>query len=579
MHAPHGEQQFTFALMRNQYNRINGQLGIWLPLLFALVLVIGLFIGMRLQSASPSPMVEAPVSDEVLTFGQGRVEELLRYIEAKYVDEVDREELIRQAINEVLRNLDPHSNYIPAEELQEINEQLEGNFDGIGIEFMVLDDTIVVVAPLSGGPAEAVGVQAGDKIVMIEDSTVAGQQLSNRDIVSLLRGEKGTPVNIGVRRPGENSLLRFNIKRDEIPMHSVDVAYMLDEQTGYVKINRFSATTYEEFVQALEQLVEKKGMRDLVLDLRGNPGGYLQQATNMLSQLFQERGKLLVYTEGRSVNRTEYETSGRAFYSLGDVVVLIDEGSASASEIVAGAVQDHDRGVIIGRRSFGKGLVQEQYPLSDGSALRLTVARYYTPSGRSIQRPYENPEDYEMDMLHRLEEGELSTGNLPLPDSIQKYYTDNGHVVYGGGGIMPDIYIPLDTTLLDEEYILLRQHIPAFIFREATENRQQYANTDLDRFRHQFRVDDALYNKFLVYARQHGQEDLPEETPRLRREIKRYLKARLAKQLFGDEGFFTVWNQDDEMVAKALEVLNQPNPLAAARTSSGDFSRQAKMNR
>lgn len=545
---------------------------ILLPLLFALTLVGGLFIGMRLQSEA-GPVLVRPMDDDAVFLGSdSRVEEILRYIDAKYVDSVDREALIRTAIRSVLDRLDPHSNFISKEDLQAINEQLEGNFDGIGVEFMMLDDTLVVVTPLSGGPAEAVGVQAGDKIVMIEDSLIAGTEIEEADIVNMLRGEKGSQVNIKVRRPGEADLIPFTIERDEIPVFSVDASYMLDEKTGYIKVNRFTATTYDEFMKGLERLVDEEGMEDLVLDLRGNPGGYLHQATNLLSQLFTERGKLLVYTQGRNVSRVDYESTGRAFFDIDDVTVLIDEGSASASEIVAGAIQDQDRGVIIGRRSFGKGLVQEQYPLSDGSALRLTISRYYTPSGRSIQKPYdqENPDAYNHDFVDRLENGELvdSGANGVGQDSSEAFYTDNGYVVYGGGGISPDVFIPFDTLLLNETYLRYRNQVPNFVFRLLEEAAGQFATYEAnpELFAAEFEPQRQVIDQFIAYARE--QADLPEPAPRVRRELARFIKARLAKQLYNNEAFFRVWNQQDPMVQRALELMQKPNPLATARDDS-----------
>jgi carboxyl-terminal processing protease len=544
-------------------------LSILLPLLFALTLVGGLFIGMRLQSEA-GPVLIRPVDDEAVFIGSdSRVEEVLRYIDAKYVDSVDREKLVRTAIRSVLDRLDPHSNFISKEDLQAISEQLEGNFDGIGVEFLMLDDTLVVVTPLAGGPAEAVGVQAGDKIVMIEDSIIAGVNIAETEIVNMLRGEKGSEVTVKVRRAGEPDLLPFTIVRDEIPVYSVDAAYMLDERTGYVKINRFTATTYDEFMAGLERLVDQEGMKNLVLDLRGNPGGYLHQATNLLSQLFTERGKLLVYTQGRNVSRVDYESTGRAFYDIGDVAVLIDEGSASASEIVAGAIQDQDRGIIIGRRSFGKGLVQEQYPLSDGSALRLTISRYYTPSGRSIQKPYdrEDPEAYDYDFVHRLENGSLmeAEANGIGQDSSEAYYTDNGYVVYGGGGISPDVFVPFDTLLLNETYLRYRNQVPNFVFRLLEDRSAEFAeyagNPDL--FIDSYQPPREVVDQFIAYAR--AQAELPQPDSRVRRELALFLKARLAKQLFDNEAQYRVLNQRDTMVQRALEFMREPNPLAAAR--------------
>lgn len=543
-------------------NQENNTIGakVWLPLAFAVVLIGGMFIGMRLQSAAP-PMVVERGSATGNSVGQGKIEELIRYIEAKYVDDVDRDELIQEAINEILGKLDPHSNYFTAEELQEATEQLEGSFDGIGVEFMVVDDTIVVVSPLAGGPSEAVGILAGDKIISVEDSIIAGLELTNRDIVNFLRGERGSEVRIGIKRGNESRVRNFNVTRDKIPMNSVDISYMLDEKTGYIKVNRFSATTYEEFMQGLEKLVEEKDMEDLVIDLRHNPGGYLQQATNILSQLFKDKDKLLVYTEGRAVSRNDYESSGKAFFDVDDIVVLIDEGSASASEILAGAIQDHDRGIIVGRRSFGKGLVQEQYKLRDGSALRLTVARYYTPSGRSIQKPYNDLDKYNEDVIARYESGELTEADKMSIQDSTKYYTADGHVVYGGGGLFPDVFVPIDTNLFSDTYLLLRQYIPEFTFGYVENNNQEFSEFTLEKFAERYTVSNGLFNDFMGYVKSKGLEEALPNLNQVKSELKLLIKARIARQLFGDEGFFTILNAEDEMVRKALEILKEPDPL------------------
>ena len=539
------------------------KLSIWLPLLFAIVLVTGMLLGMRMQSNMPKLVVEqeAPGPEGI---GQGKIEEILRYVEAKYVDAIDKEALTQEVIDDLLSRLDPHSNYISAEELQAVNEQLKGNFDGIGVEFMVLDDTIVVVTPLAGGPSETAGILSGDRIVQIADSTIAGVGMDSDDIIKMLRGEKGTDVQIGILRGKETKLRQFTVTRDEIPMNSVDVAYMLDTNTGYIKVNRFSATTYEEFMKALEELVENQGMEDLVLDLRHNPGGYLQQATNMLSQLFKEKDKLLVYTEGDAVSRSEYTSTGRNFFDVEDIVVLIDEGSASASEIVAGAIQDHDRGVIIGRRSFGKGLVQEQYKLRDGAALRLTVARYYTPSGRSIQKPYDDPEAYEHEMYDRYETGEMEAARNMLIQDSTEYYTDNGRIVYGGGGIMPDVFVPIDTLSLDEDYLTLRQYVPQYVFRYLGEaaDPAALAEQGLDRFIATFTVDDAMLQGLITYAEEHGD---PLAAAELSEPARHMLKARIAKQLFEDEGYYKVWNMEDAMVKEALKAIARSTSLTASQ--------------
>ncbi len=539
----------------------------WMPLLIALALVVGMLIGMELQTATPTVIISDSMNSSKSNYGQGKIEELIRYIEAKYVDEVDRDALVQQAIDNILGTLDPHSNYISAEQLKDVNDQLEGNFDGIGVEFLIVEDTVVVVAALAGGPSEAVGIIAGDKIVEVEGTAIAGKEKSNRDIVNLLKGEKGSAVKIGVLR-GSNPLVQdFSIVRDEIPMHSIDVSYMADQKTGYIKLNRFSATTYEEFMTGVEKMIEEDGMEDLIIDLRHNPGGYLKQATNILSQLFKDKEKLLVYTKGRTVNRDDYESTGRPFFDVGDITVLIDEGSASASEILAGAIQDHDRGVIIGRRSFGKGLVQEQYKLRDGSALRLTVARYYTPSGRSIQKPYDNVENYDNDMQARYESGELSSADSMMVGDSTEYFTADGNVVYGGGGISPDVFVPIDTVLLNKDYIALRQHASQFAFRYFDQHPELKDSeyNQLDRFKNEYEVNNQMLNEFLAYAREKDLKISDRAFRAVNKEIKRLLKARVAKHLFGDEGFYSVWNDGDYMVRKALEVLQLSDPITTTK--------------
>lgn len=538
---------------------------IWMPLLLGVAAALGILVGTKLPNNNPTVIIESEARESMpQTLGQGKVEELLRYIEAKYVDDVDRDKLVEEAIDNIIKQLDPHSNYITAEQLQQVNEQLEGNFEGIGIEFLILDDTITVVSPLSGGPSETVGVLAGDKIVQIEDTLVVGDNITNRDVIDRLRGEKGSKVTIGVLRGDETEVRDFVITRDKIPMHSVDAGFMLDNKTGYIKINRFSATTYEEFMKQLEDLSENQNLKDLVIDVRHNPGGYLQQATNILSQLFREKSKLLVYTEGRTVSRNEYETTGRNFFEVDKVAVLIDEGSASASEILAGAIQDHDRGVIIGRRSFGKGLVQEQYNLKDGAALRLTVARYYTPSGRSIQKPYDDLDSYDRDVIDRYESGELlEEEKTAVEDSTEFYTINEKRIVYGGGGIQPDIFVPLDTIAMNDYYLDLRQHVPAFVFPYMQENGAQYGEMNLEQFKQDFRVNGAVLDDFLQFAYEKGvTEDATRLLP-IRNEINRFLKARIAKHLYGDEGFYSVWTEQDDVVREALEAIEDENLLRA----------------
>jgi len=535
---------------------------IWTPVLFALTLAAGLFIGYKLRSSAPLIMSGGENGG-----GGGRVEELLRFIEARYVDEAEQDQLYETAINAVLGELDPHSSYIPADELRALNESMEGNFDGIGIEFLVVDDTITVVSALADGPSATAGLMPGDQIIMVEDSVVTGVNAFGIDPASLMRGVSGTDVNVTVKRAGETALREFRITRAPIPVYSVDAAYNLSETTSYVKINRFSATTYDEFVKALEENMEKGGTRNLIIDLRDNPGGYLQQATKMLSQLFPQKGQLLVYTQGRNSRRVEYKTNGRAFYNVQNVAVLIDEGSASASEIMAGAVQDRDRGVIVGRRSFGKGLVQEQYPLSDGSALRLTVARYYTPSGRSIQRSYEEGEDdYRSDLGRRYDSGELTGGSEAAQDSSELFFTNSGHPVYGGGGITPDYFVPLDTSLNNQAFLRLRQQVPAYLFEYVRAHPEVNNYQDVADFNDNFRLrlDDILPG---LRRRATADYDEPLGTlpARLRPELSLFFRARLARQLFGNSAFFEVLNEEDEIVLEALRLMELQDPMAEAR--------------
>lgn len=549
-------------------NNNNGRTGgVWLPLILSATLAMGLFIGFRLSGNTPF----ISRTGEGSGFNQDRVEEVLRYIDVRYVEGQDREKLTRTAIRSVLDELDPHSNFFPVEDIQALKDQMDGDFDGIGIEFMIVEDTIVVVSPVSGGPSEAVGIMSGDKIIMIEDSLVAGPTAKDVDPTKLLRGASDTKVSIKVKRVGQEKLLPFTITRAAIPMHSMDAAYMLDEKTAYIKLNRFSGTTYTEFMNALESLVKEDNAEDLILDLRENPGGYLDHATKLLSQFFEERGKLLVYTKGANSPRKDYKSNGQAFFRLGNVVVLINGGSASASEIVAGAVQDQDRGIVIGQRSFGKGLVQEQYDLSDGSALRLTVARFFTPSGRSIQRPYENGEEaYRKELDRRYESGELVGTNEVAKDSSLIYHTASGYEVYGGGGITPDVFVPVDTTFYQQDYLLLRQQIPAYVIRYVEQHPELKAYKGFEDFESNFQPDDQILESLQQAAQKLLGEDhtvnVPDK-PKLRQALKQFFRARTAKQLYGGDYLYRIMNQDDEFVNKALEVLKVENPLAEARAT------------
>lgn len=529
-----------------------------LPIIFAAVLALGMLLGQRLPR--PDALVKFTNHPNSSAGFAGAFDEIIRYIEAKYVDTIETSALKTRAINHLLQQLDPHSVYISAEEFKLVEDDMTGDFEGIGVEFIMLDDTIQVVTPLSGGPAETAGVRAGDKIVTIEDSTVAGIKIETASIYKKLRGPKGSPVKIGVKRGKELALQHFTILRDVIPVKSVEVAYMLDQDIAYIKINRFSAKTHQEFIEALSTLVEKQNAKRLVLDLRGNPGGYLNEAVDLLSQFFTE-GKLLVFTQGRAEKKKEYKSNGRARYNIENIAILIDEGSASASEIVAGAIQDHDRGWIIGRRSYGKGLVQEQYPLSDGGALRLTVARYYTPSGRSIQRNYQNgAEEYAHETERRLQNGELSNSDKIKFEDTTRFYTGLGRIVYGGGGIMPDIFIPLDTSFAHPHFFEVRQLLPLFTSRWLEQTGRQNLPGSLEEFM-KFQISEDLMAQLLQFAAKESTRKDTQLPPKSILELKHLLKARIAKLLFDDLGLYKILNEDDPAIEEARSVLRSGLPI------------------
>ncbi len=528
-----------------------------LPLLLAATLAVGMFIGQMLPHHDRDirffPISASPIS--------GSLDEIIRYVQEKYVDTVDVAALKTTTIDHLLEQLDPHSVYITPDEVQAVEDDMNGGFEGVGIEFIMVDDTIQVVTPLIGGPSETAGILPGDRLVRIGDSVVAGVKVDNGKIYRLLRDRKGTQVRLGIRRGRELAEREFVVTRDVIAMHSVDVAYMLDDRTGYIKINRFSANTQEEFMAGLRKLVEEQKMQNLVLDLRGNPGGYLQAATDLLSQFFPD-GKLLVYTKSRTHDTKEYKSNGRARFNIQNVAVLIDENSASASEIVAGAVQDWDRGWIIGRRSFGKGLVQEQYDLHDGGALRLTVARYYTPSGRSIQRDYKHNPEYSREAERRLKNGELSDASKMVLADTTKYYTGQSRVVFGGGGISPDIFIPIDTSFSNTYFQKVRGFVPQYLSRWMENHDRTTLPAHADDLVRSFAVTEAMLEELVAYAEKQGVPRSPAQLAQSRAELKLQLKARLAKILFQEEGMYRVLNDDDPAVEKAIQVVKSGEPVA-----------------
>lgn len=518
------------------------------PLIYALVLTAGVMIGFVINSATSG-------KKEIFSKRYDKIEDIINYISLKYVDTVNRSQLVDKAIDKMLSNLDPHSVYIPALNLGEMNEPLEGNFEGIGIEFYIVQDTITVVTAISGGPSESVGLKSGDRIVKINDSTVAGVKIKETGVKQKLRGPKGTKVKVTVLRSGMKNLLDFDITRDKIPLYSVDASYMVDNQTGYIRIGSFSATTYDEFMERLTKM-KAEGMKKLIIDLRGNPGGYLQAATMIADELI-AGDKLLVYTEGKAYERQDYHANKNGIFEEGALSILIDQGSASASEILSGAVQDWDRGTIIGRTSFGKGLVQEQYELKDGSALRLTVARYYTPSGRSIQRSYANGnEQYYNEIYDRYMRGEFVHEDTTKFQDTVVYKTGKGRKVFGGGGIRPDIFVAVDTAADNEYFYAVRSFIPEFVYKYSSKN-----GGVLDRykspseFHKNFQVSSELLAAFYEYAAANGLKPDAQKSKTIEGKVKMTLKAFIAKQAWRMDGYYLIMNDEDKMIAKAVEVM------------------------
>ena len=513
------------------------------PIVFALILILGIYLGKSLNF------------DNFQHNEFNKFNLVLSQLEEAYVDSIDREELIEKAVTNLLEELDPHSYYIKAKDLSAVNEPMEGSFDGIGVEFNLLDDTILVVAPISGGPSQSVGILSGDKIVSVNGDTIAGTGLENEDVFKLLRGKRGTKVSVGILRKGEQELLDFEITRDKIPIFSVDVSYMISDDMGYIKINRFAANTYAEFIEAVQKLLDQ-GMQKLVLDLRNNPGGYLGAAIN-ISNEFLEEDLLIVYTQDRSGSKEEYYSNRKGLLINTPVTVIVDEGSASASEIVAGALQDNDKGTIVGRRSFGKGLVQEQFEHPDGSAYRITTQRYYTPTGRCIQRPYAKGQgdSYESDLIDRLNNGELlSKDSIEFNDSL-KFITPKGKVVYGGGGIMPDVFIPIDTTSYHPSISQANRKdlIRQFAFEYSNKKRSELENQDLSTFIQFFEINNNDLNNLSVFcSKSDVKMPIKDLTSYDKKIVSTQLKAYIARNIWNDDGFFPVIHKIDYTFQQAI---------------------------
>ena len=517
----------------------------------AVLIMAGILVGLRLSKGLSKRLVNVE--------GASKFDEVMWYVGNDYVDTPDTHELEESAIAAMMEKLDPHSAYVSLEEFNEVNDPLLGSFDGIGVQFRLEKDTIAIVNVIKGGPSEKVGIMAGDRIIYVDDTLVASQKLANEDVMRKLKGPKGTKVRVRVLRRGVEGLLDYTITRDAIPTYSVDIAYMLDENIGYLKLSKFSATTTDEFKKGIKSL-KQQGMKKLVFDLRGNSGGFLNAAVDVADE-FLPRGSMIVYTEGR--NRPRQYMKARHHGMLEDmpVVVLIDGESASASEIVAGALQDNDCGTIIGRRSFGKGLVQEQIMLSDRSAIRLTVAKYYTPTGRCIQKPYDGDhEKYLLESYERYENGELfHPDSIHFADSL-KYTTPKGKTVYGGGGIMPDIYVPLvdDSTEYYFNRIVNTGLLYQYAFDYTDRHRQQLQRyKTVDAFDKQFAVSDAMFNELVKRAEEKGIKGTEEQQQVAHREAGILLKAYIARNLFDDAGFYPIYAPMDEMLQRAVEELKK----------------------
>ncbi len=523
-----------------------------MPVFFALTLIAGVLIGYRLNFSKEYPMAR--------TGGGGKLEGVLNYITAQYVDTINKDDLEDKTLTAMLHSLDPHSDYIPASDLEMSDEPLKGNFDGIGVEFNIFDDTITVVSPIEGGPSEKAGILAGDKFITVNKEKVAGVKITNKQVFDKLRGERGTKVVIEIKRAGEPKLIPFTIKRDEIPLHSLDAAYIIpNTNIGYIKISRFAAPTFDEYKQARSKLT-KQGMKKLIVDLRGNGGGYLNTAVDLADE-FLSKGMQIVYTKGKASPKKSYMATEQGAFENNPLCVLIDENSASASEILAGCLQDNDRATIVGRRSFGKGLVQDQIPFSDGSAMRLTIARYYTPSGRCIQKPYTNGNDeYYNEELTRYSSGELyNADSIKFADSL-KYKTVSGKTVYGGGGIMPDVFVPLDTSyrsvyLSKISYSgLINQY--AFDYTDKNRKALKYYK-DATSYINTFVVSNEMINAFYAYAEKNKISRNTADIAKSGEYIKLQIKALIGRNLFGNDAYYPILHLNDNTLKKAVDLMKK----------------------
>ena len=536
----------------------------YIPFLLAVCLIAGIAIGTFYANHFSGNKLG------IINTSSNKLNALLRIIDDQYVDTVKMSDLVEEAMPQILSELDPHSSYIPAKNLEAVNSELRGSFSGIGIQFTIQDDTIHINSVIQGGPSEKVGLMAGDRIVAIDDSAFVGKIVTNNESMKRLKGEKGSKVKLGIFRPGEKDILHFTVVRGDIPVKSIDAAYMLNEKFGYIKVNKFGETTYPEFLIALAKL-NQESCQGIIIDLRGNTGGYMVASIQMINELLPNK-RLIVYTQGRKSPRENYTSNGTGSSQKIPLIVLVDEASASASEIFAGAIQDNDRGTIIGRRSFGKGLVQQPIEFSDGSAIRLTIARYYTPSGRCIQKPYEKGkgEEYEMDLLTRYEHGEFFSADSIKQNEKEVYHTSLGRPVYGGGGIMPDIFVPQDTTGMTSYFrmaanrgLIIRY---SFDYTDTNRNTLQQYDTVEKMVAHLKKQN--LLEKFASWAEKKGLKRRNNLMYKSRNLFERSLYGNIIYNMLGLEAYISYLNETDNTVLKALEVLEQGKALPSAPESN-----------
>lgn len=523
------------------------------PIIIAISVVIGILIGTFYAKHFAGNRLG------IINGSSNKLNALLRIVDDQYVDTVNMANLVEKAMPQILAELDPHSTYIPAQNLEEVNSELEGSFSGIGIQFTIQNDTIHVNSVIQGGPSEKVGLMAGDRIVMVDDSLFVGKKVTNEKAMRTLKGPKGSQVKLGVKRATEKKLLTFNITRGDIPQNTIDAAYMLNNDLGYIQVSKFGRTTHVELLNAIAVL-SHKNCKGLIIDLRGNTGGYMEAAVRMVNEFLPE-GKLIVYTQGRKYPRTEEFANGTGSCQKMPLVVLIDESSASASEIFTGAIQDNDRGTIIGRRSFGKGLVQQPIDFSDGSAIRLTIARYYTPSGRCIQRPYESGKDknYEMDWLTRYEHGEyFSKDSIKLDENL-RYSTALGRPVYGGGGIMPDVFVPQDTTGVSSYLteVLSKGLTIQFSFQYTDSNRDKLKQYDTEESLLAYLSKQGIVEQFIRYADSKGIKRRNILIQKSHKLLEKNLYGNIIYNMLGKEAYIKYFNTSDPTVKKAVEILEK----------------------